>query len=100
MLPEGEVFMEMADSYTMPEHFVSTGTMEKRILLWIRKHCAPCILTAQLEWGRDLGSMSLCPPTTFPLSLQVHIPRACSRTSSDQSPSWLEVYFQEMWMQA
>lgn len=33
MLPEGEVFMEMTDSYTMPEHYDSTGTMEKRILL-------------------------------------------------------------------
>lgn len=33
MLPEGEVFMEMTDSYTMPEHYVATGAVEKKILL-------------------------------------------------------------------
>lgn len=58
--------MAMADSYTMPEHFVSTGAMEKRLLLWSRKHSAPCTLTAQLEWSRDLDSMSLCPLPPFP----------------------------------
>lgn len=65
MLPEGEVFMEMTDSYTMPEHYVTTGAVEKRILLGSRKHSAPCTLAAQLEWGRDLGSMSLCPLPPF-----------------------------------